>query len=143
MWLWVTRRSVLILNANSKKSSERIGDQRTAFRCSCDALTLVYSWPPFWLTRRHETLEWKNAIGNRGYRCVADIASAADGPDGPVYIEEVLAVALIPLLAIWAIAWVVSNLEWAWEIAGGSEDQLLSTMMQISQVVARQFNKQE
>ncbi len=27
--------------------------------------------------------------------------------------------------------------------AGGSEDQLLSTMMQISQVVARQFNKQE
>jgi len=38
---------------------------------------------------------------------------------------------------------IVSNLERAWEIAGGSEDQLLSTMMQISQVVARQFNKQE
>ncbi len=38
---------------------------------------------------------------------------------------------------------IVSNLEWAWEISGGSEDQLLSTMMQISQVVARQFNKQE
>ena len=37
----------------------------------------------------------------------------------------------------------VSNLERAWEIAGGGEDQLLSTMMQISQVVARQFNKQE
>ena len=70
---------------------------------------------------------------------MADIASAADGPDGPVYIEEVLAVALIPLLAIWAIAWIVSNLEWAWEIAGGSEDQLHSTMMQISQVVARGF----
>ena len=48
---------------------------------------------------------------------MADIASAADGPDGPVYIEEVLAVALIPLLAIWAIAWIVSNLEQAWEIA--------------------------
>ncbi len=31
----------------------------------------------------------------------------------------------------------------AWELSGGSEDQLLSTMMQISQVVARQFNKQE
>jgi len=38
---------------------------------------------------------------------------------------------------------IVSNLEQAWELSGGSEDQLLSTMMQISQVVARQFNKQE
>ncbi len=35
---------------------------------------------------------------------------------------------------------IVSNLERAWEISGGSEDQLLSTMMQISQVVARQMN---
>ncbi len=34
---------------------------------------------------------------------------------------------------------IVSNPERAWEIAGGSEDQLLSTMMQISQVVAREF----
>ncbi len=38
---------------------------------------------------------------------------------------------------------ILSNLERAWELTGGSEDQLLSTMMQISQVVARQFNKQE
>ncbi len=38
---------------------------------------------------------------------------------------------------------IVSNLERAWDIAGGSEDQLLSTMMQISHVVAQQFNKQE
>ena len=38
---------------------------------------------------------------------------------------------------------IVSNLEQAWELTGGSEDQLLSTMMQISQVVAHQFNKQE
>ncbi len=38
---------------------------------------------------------------------------------------------------------VLSNLEQAWELSGGGEDQLLSTMMQISQVVARQFNKQE
>jgi hypothetical protein len=37
---------------------------------------------------------------------------------------------------------ILSNLEWAWELTGGSEGQLLSTMMQISQVVARQFNKQ-
>ncbi len=34
---------------------------------------------------------------------------------------------------------IVSNLEWAWELSGGSEDQLLSTMMQISQIVARQM----
>ena len=38
---------------------------------------------------------------------------------------------------------IVSNLERAWELFGGSEDQLLSTMMQISHVVAQQFNKQE
>ena len=34
---------------------------------------------------------------------------------------------------------IVSNLEQAWEISGGSEDQLTATMMQISQVVAKQF----
>ncbi len=34
---------------------------------------------------------------------------------------------------------IVSNLERAWEITGGSEDQLTGTMMQISQVVARQM----
>ena len=38
---------------------------------------------------------------------------------------------------------IVSNLERAWEIAGGSEDQLLSTMMQISQVVAREFKMEK
>ncbi len=38
---------------------------------------------------------------------------------------------------------IVSNLEQVWEITGGSEDQLTGTMVQISQVVARQFNKQE
>ncbi len=34
---------------------------------------------------------------------------------------------------------IVANLEWAWELTGGSEDQLTGTMMQISQVVAREF----
>ncbi len=38
---------------------------------------------------------------------------------------------------------ILSNLEWAWELSGGSEDQLTGTVMQISQVVAQQFNKQE
>ncbi len=34
---------------------------------------------------------------------------------------------------------IVSNLERAWEITGGSEDQLTGTMMQISQVVAKEL----
>jgi hypothetical protein len=34
---------------------------------------------------------------------------------------------------------IVSNLERAWEITGGTEDQLTGTMVQISQVVAKQF----
>jgi hypothetical protein len=34
---------------------------------------------------------------------------------------------------------IVSNLERAWQITGGSEDQLTGTMSQISQVVAREF----
>jgi len=38
---------------------------------------------------------------------------------------------------------IVSNLERAWEITRGNEDQLTGVMMQISQVVARQFNKSE
>ncbi len=36
-----------------------------------------------------------------------------------------------------------SDLEQAWELTGGSEDQLTGTMMQISHVVAQQFNKPE
>ena len=34
---------------------------------------------------------------------------------------------------------ILSNLEQAWELTGGSEDQLSGTMLQISQVVARQM----
>ncbi len=37
---------------------------------------------------------------------------------------------------------ILCNLEQAWELLGGSEEQLLSTMMQISHVVAQQFNRQ-
>ncbi len=36
---------------------------------------------------------------------------------------------------------IVSNLEWAWQITGGSEDQLMGTMVEISQVGARGFTK--
>ncbi len=34
---------------------------------------------------------------------------------------------------------ITSNLERAWEISSGTDDQLTGTMMQISQVVAREF----
>ena len=34
---------------------------------------------------------------------------------------------------------ILSSLEWAWEITGGSEDQLTGTLVQVSQVVARGF----
>ncbi len=34
---------------------------------------------------------------------------------------------------------IVSNLERAWEATGGTEDQLTGTMVQISQVVAREL----
>ncbi len=35
---------------------------------------------------------------------------------------------------------ITSNLERAWEITGGTEDQLTGTMVQISQVVAKQLS---
>ncbi len=38
---------------------------------------------------------------------------------------------------------IVSNLEQAWEISGGSEDQLSGTMLQISQVVAPGFKMEK
>ncbi len=38
---------------------------------------------------------------------------------------------------------VASNLERAWEITGRSEDELTGTMVQISQVVAKQFKAGE
>ncbi len=36
---------------------------------------------------------------------------------------------------------ITSNLERAWEITGGTEDQLTGAMLQISQVVAKPFKK--
>ncbi len=35
---------------------------------------------------------------------------------------------------------ITSNLERAWEITGGSEDELTGVMVQISQVVAKQLS---
>jgi ElaB/YqjD/DUF883 family membrane-anchored ribosome-binding protein len=36
---------------------------------------------------------------------------------------------------------IVSNLERAWTVTGGTEDQLTGTMLQISQIVARGFQE--
>ena len=36
---------------------------------------------------------------------------------------------------------ITSNLERAWEITGGTEDQLTGTMVRISQVVSQQFKE--
>ncbi len=38
---------------------------------------------------------------------------------------------------------ITSNLERAWEITGGSEDELTGVMVQISQVVAKEFKIKE
>ncbi len=38
---------------------------------------------------------------------------------------------------------ITSNLERAWEITGRSEDELTGVMMQISQVVAKQFKAED
>ncbi len=38
---------------------------------------------------------------------------------------------------------ITSNLERAWEITGGTEDQLTGVMVQISQVVAKGFKAEE
>ncbi len=38
---------------------------------------------------------------------------------------------------------IVSNLERAWEISGGSENQLTGMMVQISQVVAQEFTRKK
>ncbi len=38
---------------------------------------------------------------------------------------------------------ITSNLERAWEITGGTEDELTGVMVQISQVVAKQFKAED
>ena len=38
---------------------------------------------------------------------------------------------------------IVNNLERAWEITGRSEDELTGVMVQISQVVAREFTREK
>ncbi len=67
--------------------------------------------------------------------CIAEALYDVDSivADPEAYTKEELAILHNQIL---------SSLERAWKLTGGSEDQLTGTMTQISQVVARQFNKQ-
>ncbi len=85
---------------------------------------------PFYLTPKQDDYNQELQV------CIAEALYDVDSivADSGVYTKEELAA---------LHGQIVSNLERAWEIAGGSEDQLTGIMMQISQVVAQQFNKQE
>ncbi len=85
---------------------------------------------PFYLTPKQD--DFNQELQIRIAEALYDVDSIVADPEA--YTKEELAALRSQIL---------SNLEQAWELSGGSEDQLLSTMMQISQVVARQFNKQE
>ncbi len=86
--------------------------------------------PCFYLTPKQDDFNQELQI------CIAEALYDVDSivADPGAYTKEELATLHSQIL---------SNLEQAWELTGGSEDQLLSTMMQISHVVAQQFNKQE
>ena len=93
--------------------------------------------PCFYLTPEQDDYNQELQI------CIAEALYDVDSivADPGAYTKEQLATLRSPIVS--KRSPIVSNLEWAWELLGGSEDQLLCTMMQISQVVARQFNKQE
>jgi len=84
--------------------------------------------PCFYLTPKQDDFNQELQI------CIAEALYDVDSivADPGAYTREELAALRSQIL---------SNLEQAWELTGGSEDQLLSTMMQISQVVAPGFNR--
>ncbi len=81
---------------------------------------------PFYLTPKQDDFNQELQV------CIAealyDVDSIVADPDA--YTKEELAGLHSQIL---------SNLEQAWELLGGSEDQLTGTMLQISQVAAKQF----
>ncbi len=83
---------------------------------------------PFYLTPKQDDFNQELQV------CIAEALYDVDSivADPGAYTKEELA--SLP-------SQIVSNLEQAWEITGGSEDQLTGTMMQISQVVAKQFKQ--
>ncbi len=82
--------------------------------------------PCFYLTPKQD--DFNQELQIRTAEALYDVDSIVADPGG--YTREELTTLHSQIL---------SNLEQAWELTGGSEDQLLSTMMQISQVVAKQF----
>ncbi len=85
---------------------------------------------PFYLTPKQDDFNQELQI------CIAEALYDVDSivADPGAYTKEELAALRSQIL---------SNLEQAWEIAGGSEDQLTGTMMQISQVVARKLKMEK
>ncbi len=83
---------------------------------------------PFYLTPKQDDFNQELQVGIA--EALYDVDSIVADPEA--YTKEELATLHGQIL---------SNLEQAWELSGGSEDQLLSTMMQISQVVAREFRE--
>ena len=83
---------------------------------------------PFYLTPKRDDFNQELQV------CIAEALYDVDSivADPGAYTREELA--SLP-------SQILSNLEQAWEITGGSEDQLTGTMMQISQVVAKQFKQ--
>ena len=75
---------------------------------------------PFYLTPEQDDFNQKRQV------CIAEVLYDVDSivADPEAYTKDELAALHSQIL---------SNLEQAWELTGGSEDQLLSTMMQISQ----------
>ena len=82
--------------------------------------------PRFYLIPKQDSVNQELQI------CIAEALYDVDSivADPGVYSREELATLHSQIL---------SNLEQAWELSGGSEDQLTGTMMQISQVVGWEF----
>ncbi len=81
---------------------------------------------PYYLTPKQDDFNQELQV------CIAEALYDVDSivADPGAYTREELAALRSQIL---------SNLEWAWELLGGSEDQLTETNLQISQAVARQF----
>ncbi len=86
--------------------------------------------PCFYLTPKQDNANQELQI------CIAEALYDVDSivADPGAYTKEQLATLHSQIL---------SNLERAWELLGGSEDQRAGTFMQISQVVAREFKLEQ
>ncbi len=85
---------------------------------------------PFYLTPKQDDFNQELQV------CIAEALYDVDSivADPGAYTKEELASLHSQILP---------NLEQAWELTGGSEDQLTGTMIQISQVVAKRLKAEE